>query len=1108
MRRNFLLLVLGFGLCALSFMVVVVVACPSEMCVCKWKNGKQTAECSNRRLAELPGGLDSGTQVLNFTGNSLTYLKAEWFYQLNLINLQKIFLMRNEIARIHNRAFQGLSNLVELDLSDNLLATVPSESFPDYGSLMRLALNGNPIKALRSSAFKHLPFLTTLELTNCQIELVENEAFLGMDNLEWLRLDGNRITTIRGTHLLPDSLHGISLQSNRWACDCTMLDLHRWLSASTVPQTEEPKCVQPTRLAGSTIRSVDRGQLACLPEILPKSLSLEIAENRNLTLTCKVEAVPAATISWWFQGRALENHTIIGTNIHLLMTVTMEQGEAERRMDLLISNTTAETNGTFVCTAENAAGRVQANYTVRVIGKEEPVVEQVKFPFEYHLILIAGGAGVSIIVLVIVFIILLKCCCQRRNRHGGRRGACNGNNNGANDNGGNGHWKKNPPVTSTGTYNYANGGDGIGLNNGSVGGGPGIVGGRQATTLITDKGGLQVGMMNQAADHQLNGGLSYGHKQDVIMYVTSGLVAADQQQDLQHPLGGMQQRGGSACATIGDSSVGSSNAASPPHSSRNYSPDPINPDLINDTEKQRLTAMGSNGSGGQQNVYCSSNNNNNGGSSEEGQQKHRQQRDLVAQSYNRQQSAVPQSHLGTLPRTSRLMSNSNSASAADHHHHHQMQQQQQLQAHHHHQADVHLNPGCFLAPLDHPVEYSLTNVMAVLPPQSNHQLVAAHHHLQQQQQQQQQSMNFTYRTLPHRMKIRNIAAGELGGGGVGVGGSGNTIRFSRDAEFLTSLQPPQPHSFDMYTSPNVRYTAEGYPYTPVTVPYLAASIPGSTAGSTIATTQQVAAFQQQQQQQYQDLTTLQFLPSPPEGYKSTDNGDGADAEQIGTGQQQWPVCLPGYHHQKQTQNVPTSQIVPIKTNFGQRFASPLASPASSVTSSTSSSKLSTSTNTTTHSGSAGNNNNNNSNSLNIISTGNQTPALQSPSGAQQMLLPAHTPPPPVISKRCVGAQTVNSGGAGNDELTGGCGSVQVVSRRVGLLANAATSTLKEVDETEEETEAEEGEGVAAAEGGRVTTKTTATQRGGNNCRHLNGPLADSPDEGYVGDSGHDGGSSD
>lgn len=65
---------------------------------------------------------------------------------------------------------------------------------------------------------------------------------------------------------------------------------------------------------------------------------------------------------------------------------------------------------------------------------------------------------------------------------------------------------------------------------------------------------------------------------------------------------------------------------------------------------------------------------------------------------------------------------------------------------------------------------------------------------------------------------------------------------------------------------------------------------------------------------------------------------------------------------------------------------------------------------------------------------------------------------------------------------------------MGLLANA-TTTLKDVDETEEE--GEDGEQEEDLQKDRQHS-----QRG--TCRHLNGPLADSPDEGYVGDSGHDG----
>lgn len=116
-----------------------------------------------------------------------------------------------------------------------------------------------------------MSFLTTLELSNCQVERIENEAFVGMDNLEWLRLDGNRIGFIQGTHILPKSLHGISLHSNRWNCDCRLLDIHFWLVNYNTPLAEEPKCMEPARLKGQVIKSLQREQLACLPEVSPQS---------------------------------------------------------------------------------------------------------------------------------------------------------------------------------------------------------------------------------------------------------------------------------------------------------------------------------------------------------------------------------------------------------------------------------------------------------------------------------------------------------------------------------------------------------------------------------------------------------------------------------------------------------------------------------------------------------------------------------------------------------------------------------------------------------------------------------------------------------------------
>lgn len=407
-------------LAVMSIIIRIVCSCPSDVCVCKWKGGKQTVECGggNGLLTSIPDGMDPGTQVLNFTGNSLQVLKSERFLKMDLINLQKIYLCRNQLIRVHDKAFKGLSNLVELDLSENMLTTVPSETFQDYSSLMRLTLSGNPIRELKTNAFRYLSFLTTLELSNCQIDKVEDEAFLGMDNLEWLRLDGNRIGTIRGNNVLPKSLHGINLHGNRWNCDCGMIDLHAWLVNYNVPQQmEDPKCMYPTRLTSEVIKFLKTEDLACLPDITPTTLYLELPEGRNISLLCKITAIPKADVSWWFQGQQLLNDSYLEPNFHLYYFI--EEGMEEKRSELFIFNTRSENNGTFSCVAENSAGRTQSNYTIRVIVKEERIPEKVIFPYQYFILLVTGAGLTGFLIVLLVCCIILQC--MRRSKKTTRR---------------------------------------------------------------------------------------------------------------------------------------------------------------------------------------------------------------------------------------------------------------------------------------------------------------------------------------------------------------------------------------------------------------------------------------------------------------------------------------------------------------------------------------------------------------------------------------------------------------------------------------------------------------------------------------------------------------
>lgn len=396
-----------------TYLLLPVIACPTQ-CICKWKNGKRYVECIEKDLKQIPNSLDSETQVLEFSGNDLQVLQKETFLKLGLLDLQKIFVPRCRIHKVDNHAFKGLANLVELDLSFNYLTIIPSSNFVYFPSLMRLSLNNNPITTVKTHCFQHLSYLNTLELSDCKIDHIENEAFSGLHHIEWLRLDGNKLSTIQGDNILPDTLRGIELHNNNWNCDCYLKDLHGWLLNFNMPHAVEPLCSTPSKLQNRRITSINNIELACLPELSPTSVYLETKEGHNITLECQVKAIPEAKVSWWFQGQHLQNNSVIAPGFRILYF--LEEGTIDKKSELYIWNINNIDNGTYTCIAENSAGKSQANYTIRIIVREEPVIIVVTFPQKHVIIIITGVFLIIVLVLSIISVALLKFKADTKSR--------------------------------------------------------------------------------------------------------------------------------------------------------------------------------------------------------------------------------------------------------------------------------------------------------------------------------------------------------------------------------------------------------------------------------------------------------------------------------------------------------------------------------------------------------------------------------------------------------------------------------------------------------------------------------------------------------------------
>ncbi|CAK1584859.1 unnamed protein product [Parnassius mnemosyne] len=161
---------------------------------------------------ELVTGMFIGLSDITELDISNQYLTSiEDYAFMGLDNLEILLLNDNKIKSLSNKSFRYLQNVKEINLSNNKLIKINFEKI-DLLNLGYLSLRNNLINDIKQEDFNKLTHLQVLDLSNNNISKIESSSFKELQHLEFFNLFNNPLLIFLDSNSF-DGLHEIDNKS-------------------------------------------------------------------------------------------------------------------------------------------------------------------------------------------------------------------------------------------------------------------------------------------------------------------------------------------------------------------------------------------------------------------------------------------------------------------------------------------------------------------------------------------------------------------------------------------------------------------------------------------------------------------------------------------------------------------------------------------------------------------------------------------------------------------------------------------------------------------------------------------------------------------------------
>ncbi|KAM4550218.1 leucine-rich repeat and immunoglobulin-like domain-containing nogo receptor-interacting protein 1 [Fundulus diaphanus] len=181
------------------YLLAAGMALPSEtlwLCPppCRCNAAVLEANCSYAQLSAMPDGLPPDAKLLNLTHNTIKTLVNQQFDTLT--QLLHLDLSDNLLALVEVEAFLSLQSLLTLNLSHNHLRIISVGVFAGLTNLQLLDISSNHILVLLDFTFSDLASLQVFLADDNDFVFISHQAFTGLSGLQRLDLDGCNLTAV------------------------------------------------------------------------------------------------------------------------------------------------------------------------------------------------------------------------------------------------------------------------------------------------------------------------------------------------------------------------------------------------------------------------------------------------------------------------------------------------------------------------------------------------------------------------------------------------------------------------------------------------------------------------------------------------------------------------------------------------------------------------------------------------------------------------------------------------------------------------------------------------------------------------------------------------